>query len=197
MVRSPHAHARIRAINATQARAAKAVLAVLTGADLLSDGLKSIPHRPMLRGAPDITLRNRDGSEAVTTPHYPLPADKVRFAGEAVAMVVANSLAAAKAAAELVQVDYEPLAAVTRAVVSAENGAARVFQDDTPNVCIDADVGDAATTEAAFARAAHVVSLGTRVQRVTGVPMEPRAALGAYDTRTKRYTLYAGSGNVV
>jgi aerobic carbon-monoxide dehydrogenase large subunit len=196
MVRSPHAHARIRSIATAEARAADGVLAVLTGADLLADGLKPIPHRPLLRGPPDITLRNRDSNDATTTPHYPLPADKVRFVGEAVAMVVATSIGAAKAAAELVAVDYEPLDAVTRAMVSAKPGSPSVFKDGS-NVCVDADVGDAAATEAAFKRAAHVVSLDTQVQRVTGVPMEPRAAVGIYDARTGRYTLHAGSGNVV
>jgi carbon-monoxide dehydrogenase large subunit len=180
MVRSPHAHARIRAVATEKARAADGVLAVLTGTDLLADGLKPIPHRPMLRGAPDITLRNRDNSDATTTPHYPLPTDKVRFVGEPVAMVVATSLSAAKAGAELVAVDYEPLGAVTRAMVAAEVGAPSVFQDGS-NVCVDADVGDADATNAAFARAAHIVSLDTWVQRVTGVPMEPRAAVGVYD----------------
>ncbi|HZO44659.1 MAG TPA: xanthine dehydrogenase family protein molybdopterin-binding subunit [Xanthobacteraceae bacterium] len=196
MVRSPHAHARIRSIETTRARAIDGVLAMLTGADLLADGLEPIPHRPMLRGAPDITLRNRDDSEASTTPHYPLPADKVRFVGEAVAMVVATSIEAAKNGAEHVIVDYEPLAAVTQSMASAQNGAPSVFMGGT-NVCVDADVGDAAATEAAFGRAAHIVSLDTWVQRVTGVPMEPRAAVGAYDTRNGRYTLHAGSGNVV
>ena len=196
MVRSPHAHARIRSTATAEARAADGVLAVLTGADLLADGLKPIPHRPLLRGPPDITLRNRDSSDATTTPHYPLPADKVRFVGEAVAMVVATSLGAAKAGAERVSVDYEPLDAVTRAMASAKTGAPSVFKDGS-NICIDADVGDAAATEAAFKRAAHVVSLDTQVQRVTGVPMEPRAAVGVYDARGGRYTLHAGSGNVV
>ena len=196
MVRSPHAHARIRSIATDAARAADGVLAVLTGADLLTDGLKPIPHRPLLRGPPDLTLRNRDGSETVTTPYYPLPADKVRFVGEVVAMVVATSVAAAKTGAEQVAVDYEPLDAVTRAMASAEQGAPSVFKDGS-NICVDAELGDAAATEAAFKRAAHVVALDTQVQRVTGVPMEPRAAVGVYDARTGRYTLHAGSGNVV
>ena len=196
MVRSPHAHARIRSIATEEARAAEGVLAVLTAADFLADGLKPIPHRPVLRGAPDISLRNRDSSDAMTTPHYPLPADKVRFAGEAVAMVVATSIVAAKAGAELVSVDYEPLDPVTRSMASVEPGAPPVFKDGA-NVCIDADVGDAAATKAAFANAAHIVALDTQVQRVTGVPMEPRAAVGTYDARAGRYTLYAGSGNVV
>ncbi len=196
MVRSPHAHALIRAIATEEARAVPGVLAVLTGAELLADGLKPIPHRPVLRGAPDIALRNRDGSEATTTPHYPLPADKVRFVGEAVAIVVAVSVAAAKAAAELVSVDYEPLDPIVRSMAAAKRGAPPLFKDNS-NVCVDANVGDADATAAAFARAAHVVSLDTQVQRVTGVPMEPRAAVGVYDTRSGRYTLHAGSGNVV
>ena len=85
MVRSPHAHARIAGIDAAQARAAPGVLAVLTGADYLADGLKPIPHRPFSLSPPDIRLANRDGSEIFIAPHFPLPADKVRFAGEAVA----------------------------------------------------------------------------------------------------------------
>src|SRR5438128_2652357 len=145
MVRSPHAHARIRSIAVAEARAAEGVLAVLTGADLLADGLKPIPHRPVLRGAPDISLRNRDGSDAMTTPHYPLPADKIRFTGEAVAMVVATSISAAKAGAELVAVDYQPLDPVTRSMASATPGAPSVFKDGS-NVCVDADVGDGAAT---------------------------------------------------
>lgn len=196
MVRSPHAHARIRSIDTAQARAVEGVLAVFTGADLLADGLKPVPHRPVLRGKPDISLRNRDGSDPVTTPHYPLPADKVRFTGEAVAMVVATSIAAAKTGAERVVVDYEPLDAVTQPMAAAESNAPAVFNEG-PNVCVDADVGDAGATETAFKNAAHVVSLDTWVQRVTGAPMEPRAAVGSYDARSGRYTLYAGSGNVV
>src|SRR5262245_18897020 len=196
MVRSPHAHARIRSIATDEARAIHGVLAVLTGADLLADGLKPIPHRPLLRGPPDVTLRNRDGSEVVATPHYPLPADKVRFVGEVVAMVVATSIAAAKAGAERVIADYEPLDPVTRAMASAKPGAPPVFKDGS-NICVDAELGDAAATAAAFKNAAHVVALEPQVQRVTGVPMEPRAAVGVYDARTGRYTLHAGSGNVV
>lgn len=197
MLRSPHAHARILRIDAAQALAAPGVLAVLTGTDALRDGLKSIPHRPFSASPPDIRLSNRDGSEIFIAPHFPLPADKARFVGEAVAMVVAGSVQAAKDAAELVRVDYEPLPAVTGAAEAARAGAPRVWEERDSNVTIDADVGDPAATDAAFARAAHVVRLETRVQRVTGVPMEPRAAVGEYDAATRRYTLHAGSGGVV
>lgn len=197
MVRSPHAHARILRIDAEPALAARGVLAVLTGAQFLADGLKAIPHRPFSASPPDIGLANRDGSEIFVAPHFPLPADKARFVGEAVAVVVAESVQLAKDAAELVRVDYEPLASVTDAQAAARADAPRVWEERDSNVCIDADVGDSVATDAAFARAAHVVRLETRVQRVTGAPMEPRAAAASYDPGTKRYTLHAGSGGVV
>ena len=197
MVRSPHAHARIAGIDASEATAMPGVLAVLTGADYLKDGLKPIPHRPFSASPPDVSLQNRDGSAIFIAPHYPLPADKARFVGEAVAMVLAESLGAARDAAERVHVGYEPLPAVVRAADAAAPGAPLVWEERDSNVTVDADLGDAQAAEAAFARAAHVVRLSTWVQRVTGVPMEPRAALGVYDAPAKRYTLYAGSGGVV
>jgi aerobic carbon-monoxide dehydrogenase large subunit len=196
MVRSPHAHARIGAIDATAALALPGVRAVLTGADAQADGLRPIPHRPVI-GPPDIVLRNRDGSDNFVAPHGVLPHDKARFVGEAIAVVVADTLAAAKDAAEHVRVDYQPLPAVTDAVAAAATDAPRLWDEARSNVCIDAQVGDAAATAAAFARAAHVVKLTTWVQRVTGVPMEPRAAVGNYDAATGRYFLHAGSGGVV
>src|SRR5262245_14688145 len=197
MVRSSHAHARIAGIDASAALAVPGVLAVLTGADYLADGLKPIPHRPFSASPPDVSLSNRDGSAIFIAPHYPLPADRARFVGEAVAMVVAESLQLARDAAELVRVDYEPLAAAVLAADAAADGAPLLWDERGANVTIDADLGDREATDAAFASAAHVVRLSTRVQRVTGVPMEPRAALGVYDPATKRYTLYAGSGGVV
>jgi carbon-monoxide dehydrogenase large subunit len=197
MLRSPHAHARIAGIDSERALAAAGVLAVLTGADFLRDGLRAIPHRPFSASPPDIRLANRDRSEIFIAPHFPLPADKARFVGEAVAMVVAESVQLARDAAELVHVDYEPLPSVTSAEASARTGAPRLWEERESNVCIDADVGDPVAVDAAFARAAHVVRLETRVQRVTGVPMEPRAAVGSYDPGTGRYTLHAGSGGVV
>jgi len=197
MVRSPHAHARIAGIAAAEALAMPGVLAVLTGADFLEDGLKPIPHRPFSASPPDVSLQNRDGSAIFIAPHYPLPADKARFVGEAVAMVVAESLQLARDAAERVHVDYRPLAAVVPAAHAAASAAPLLWEERDSNVTIDADLGDARATDAAFAVAAHVVHLKTWIQRVTGVPLEPRAALGAYDAAAKRYTLYAGSGGVV
>jgi aerobic carbon-monoxide dehydrogenase large subunit len=196
MVRSPHAHACIRAIDAAAALALPGVIAVLTGADAIADGLRPIPHRPVI-GAPDIALGKRDASDKFLSPHRVLPHDKARFAGEAVAMVVAESIAVARDAAERVRVDFEPLPAVTDTLAAAAPDAPRLWDEARSNVCVDAEVGDAAATAAAFARAAHVVELKTWVQRVTGVPLEPRAAVGHYDAASGRTTLYAGSGGVV
>jgi len=196
MVRSPHAHARICGIDAAAAMAVPGAIAVFTGADAIKDGLKPIPHRPII-GPPDIALGKRDASDKFLSPHRVLPNDKARFAGEAVAMVVADSLTAAKDAAERVAVDFEPLPAVTDTSKAIAPGAPLVWDEARSNVCVDAEAGDAATTVRAFERAARIVTLQTWVQRVTGVPLEPRAAVGSHDPATGRTTLYAGSGGVV
>ena len=193
-VRSPHAHARIVAIDAAAARKVPGVLAVLAGADAAADGLRPIPHQPIPTNPHELRLRNRDGSEAAVTSHLPLPADRVRMVGEAVAMVIAGTPAAARDGAEAVAVVYEPRPVVVTAAAAVAPGAPRVWDDVDGNVCVDFDAGDAAATEAAFRRAAHVVRLETRVNRVAGVPLEPRAAVAAYDAASDRYTLHAGSG---
>src|SRR5262245_30697250 len=197
MVRSPHAHARIASITVDEALASPSVLAVLTGADALADGLKPIPHNPALPGPPDISPRLPPGRAPLTSPHMPLPADRARFVGEAVAVVVADSILTAKAAAERVRVDYEPLPAVTRVPAAIDGGAPQLWDHIPHNLCIDGELGDAEAAARAFASAAHVVQLKTWVHRVTGVPMEPRTAVASYDVATGRTTLYAGSGNVV
>ena len=195
-VRSPHAHALIRSIDVTAARAMPGVLAVLTGQDALADGLTRIPHLAAAGTPPDIVLTNRDGSPVPVAPHHVLASDRVRHVGAAVAFVIAETVAQAKDAAEKVVVDYEQLPAVIDATAAVAPDAPRLY-DDLPNIMIDAEVGDAKATDAAFARAAHITRLDTWVNRVTGVPMEPRAAVGVYDPATERYTLYAGSGGIV
>jgi aerobic carbon-monoxide dehydrogenase large subunit len=196
-VRSPHAHARIRAIDARAAKAAPGVLAVLTGAEFIADGLKPIPHNPGpgLFNPPDVAVRVR--KEPIATADYPMPADKVRFVGEAVAMVVATSIAAAKDASELVEVEYEILPAVVHAMDALKPGAPLLWDNAPGNLCVDVEVGDAAATDAAFKRAAHVVRFDTFIQRVTGVPMETRTSAGEYDAATGQYTLHAGTGSGV
>ncbi|MEA3025401.1 MAG: aerobic carbon-monoxide dehydrogenase large subunit, partial [Alphaproteobacteria bacterium] len=197
VLRSPYAHARIRSIDTAAARAMPGVLAVLTGADVVADGLKEVPHTPIPMKPPaDILLKNRDGSEHGYAPQQLLPTDRVRYVGQQVVMVVAESIAAARDAAEHVAVDYEPLEPVIVTAAAAEADAPRLYEH-TGNVCIDSDVGDAEATKAAFARATHVAKLDTWVHRVTGVPLDVRAAVGVYDPVMKKYTLHAGSGGVV
>jgi carbon-monoxide dehydrogenase large subunit len=196
-VRSPHAHARIGKIDTSAAHGMPGVLAVLTGDDVVADGLKPIPHTPIPMKPPaDIELKNRDGSAHGYAPHPLLPTDRVRYVGQQVAMVVAESLAIAKDAAEGVAIEYIALQPVTATAAAAQAGAPQLY-DDLKNVCIDADVGDIEATKAAFARAARVAKFDTWVQRVTGVPLDARAAIGVYDSAADKYTLHAGSGGVV
>ena len=197
MLRSAHAHARIRGITTALAQRAPGVLAVLTGQDMLADGLKPIPHAVWSGHPAEMPLPNTDGSAATAAPHYPMAVDQALHVGDIVAMIVATSIVAAKDAAELVSVDYHPLPSVSHALTAAESSAPQVRDDAPFNVCIDSTVGDAAATDAAFAGAAHAVTLTTWIQRVAGVPMEPRAAVGEFDPATGKYTLYAGAGGAV
>ena len=197
MLRSPHAHARIEAVDPSAALAVPGVISVLTGTDLLADGLGSIPHSPAPTSPPDIELVNRDGSARREVPQFPLSADRARFVGEAVAMIIAETPDCARDGLERVEVAYKPLPAVTEAETATMADAPILWEGVASNVCIDADVGDIAATERAFEKADHVVRLQSWIRRVTGVPMEPRAAVGVYDPKTERYTLYAGGGGVV
>jgi len=197
MVRSPHAHAVIRSIDVGDARAVPGVLAVLTGADFIADRLNPIPNKTFSLHPAEMPLVNSDGTPAFNVPDYPLPADKARFVGEAIVMVIAESIAAAKDGAERVVIDYEPLGCVTFTVDAADPGAPRVRDENSSNICIDAQVGDAEPTAAAFLQAAHIAKIKTWIPRVAGSPMEPRAALGDYDPTTNRYTIYTCSGSTL
>ena len=196
-VRSPHPHARIRAIDPAAALALPGVLAVLTGRDAAADGLADIPHRPVPTNPNEYPLAGPENAPIFIAPYPPLPTDRARFAGEAVAMVIAETAALAADASERVRVDWEPLPAVTATRDAVGRGAPRLWDSLGGNVCVDSVAGDARAAEAAFAAAAHVVRLDTWVPRITGVPMEPRAALGVHDAATGRSTLYAGSGGSV
>jgi carbon-monoxide dehydrogenase large subunit len=178
VLRSPHSHARIVSIDTAQAVKMPGVLLILTGADVVADGLKPIPHIPTAQSPPDIALYNLDGSDLLIERPMILATETVRHVGEAVAFVVAETVAQAKDAAEAIEVVYEPLKPIS-------------------DIAVDARVGNPPATRAGFAEAEHVVRLETHIQRVTGVPMEPRSALGAYDPGSGRYTLYAGGGAVV
>ncbi len=130
------------------------MVAVLTGADFMADGMKPIPHNPSLVGPPDVVLRLRPGFDTFISTDYPMPADKVRFVGEVVALVLAETIEQAKDGADLVEVDYEPLPAVSRASDAVKAGAPKVWDEAASNLCVDVEVGDAAATAAAFKTAA-------------------------------------------
>jgi carbon-monoxide dehydrogenase large subunit len=197
MVRSPHPHARIIAIDAGAAKSMPGVLGVFTGADCAADGLAPIPHDPVPKTKYDMKLTGPGGGAVLAGPHVLLPVDRVRHVGEAVAMVVAATKAQALDAAEAVSVDYQELPFVLHSEDAMAAGAPALWDGAPNNICVDSSFGDAAATDRAFARAAHVVRRKFHISRVTGVPLEPRAALGAYDAATGRYTLHAGSGGAV
>ncbi|MEE8145278.1 MAG: xanthine dehydrogenase family protein molybdopterin-binding subunit [Kiloniellales bacterium] len=193
VVRSPHAHAALGAIDRSAALAMPGVLAVLTGAEVAADGLRPIPS---LVREPSTEFRNRDGSRMPDVSFPLLAAGKVRFVGEPVALVVAETAAQALDGAEAVAVDYQPLAAVTGAVEALAEGAP-LLRDEAPgNRIFDWQTGDAEAVEAAFAVAAHVTRLDLVNNRLVTSYLEPRTAIGAYDEDTGRYTLIAGSQSV-
>ncbi len=197
IVRSPHPHARIVSLNYEKARAMSGVLGTFSGADCLADGLKPVPHDPVPKTKFDMRLTAPGSGPVFSGPHMLLPADKARHAGEPVAMVVAETLAQALDAAEAVEVAYEPLPFVLHSEDAMAPGAPLVWDETPDNILVDSHFGDAVATDKAFAAADHVVAMDFHVGRVTGVPLEPRAALAEYDVETGRYTLHAGSGGAV
>jgi carbon-monoxide dehydrogenase large subunit len=197
VLRSPHPHARMLGADLARTKASPGVLGAFTGADCLGDGLAAIPHDPLPKTKYDMKLEARDGGPIFVGPHLLLPADKVRHVGEAVAMVVAETVAQALDAAEKAEISYQELPGVYHCEDAMRAGAPVVWDEVPDNIAVDTFFGDRQATEAAFAGADHVVAMDFHVDRVTGVPLEPRAALGQYDARTDRYTLYAGSGGAV
>ncbi len=197
VVRSPYPHARIVRVEVGRAAAMAGVLGVLTGKDCLADGLRPIPHSPVPSTRYDMKLTGPDGGAIFIGPQMMLPADKVRHVGEAMAMVVAETAAQAQDAAEAVIVEYDELPWVAQIKDALRPGAPAVWDEVRDNVLVDTAFGDAPATERAFAAADHVVEMEFHIGRVTGVPIEPRAALGHWDAETGRYTLWAGSGGAV
>jgi aerobic carbon-monoxide dehydrogenase large subunit len=181
IVRSNYAHGIIRGIDTAAAKALPGVLGVWTGADLASAN-----YGPYTCGLP---LKSRDGSPLLQTNRTPLMTDKVRYVGDPVAFVVAETLAQARDAAEAVMLDIDPLPAVTSAEEAAKPGAPQLYDHIPNNVALDYHYGDAAKVDAAFAGAAHVTRLDIVNTRVAVVAMEPRAALASYDKASERYTI--------
>ena len=193
-VRSPHAHARVGRIDTTAARATPGVTAVLTGADAAADGVKPVAHSPLSANPYEDIIHKED--ILFVAPHPAMPADRVRFVGEIVAMVIADTPVAARDGAERVVVEWTALPAVTMSLAAAADNAPVLYDDVTSNVCVEAKGGDTAQTDHAFSRATHVVRLQTWVHRITGVPMEPRAALAAWDPASRRFTIHVQAGGL-
>src|ERR1700760_3442982 len=181
IVRSSHAHGIIKGIDPSAAKGMPGVLGVWTGADLVSANFN-----PFVCGMP---LKSRDGSALLQTNRMPLSTDKVRYVGDAVAFVVAETVAQARDAAEAVVIDIEPLPAVTNAAEAAKPGAPQLYDHIPNNVALDFHFGDTAKIDAAFASAAHVTKLDIVNNRIAVVAMEPRVGLGHYDKATDRFTL--------
>jgi carbon-monoxide dehydrogenase large subunit len=181
MVRSHHAHGIIRGIGTTAARAMPGVLGIWTGADLAGAN-----YKPFVCGLP---LKSRDGSPLLQTNRMPLATDKVRFVGDPIAFVVAETIAQARDAAEAVEFDIEELPAVTDAAEAARPGAPQLYDHIPNNVALDFHFGDTAKIDAAFAGAAHVTRLDIVNTRIAVVAMEPRVALAKFDKASERYTI--------
>jgi carbon-monoxide dehydrogenase large subunit len=185
MLRSPHAHARIAAIDAAAVLSAPGVLAVFTGEDLARDGIGPIPCLS--------AVTNRDGSPSVLPPHPAIARGRVRHVGDTVAMVVAESAAAARDAAELIAVDYEPLPASVDTARALDSGQPQVWDEAAGNLCFDWEVGDRAAVERAMAGARHRIVLELVNNRVIVNSMEPRGAIGEYDPGEDSYTLWSST----
>src|SRR3954453_16284644 len=182
MVRSPHAHGIIRGSDTEAAKAMPGVLAVYVGEDLKSYG----PHKCAL------DFKNRDGSPMKRPVRKSLASDKVRFVGDPVACVIADTALHAKDAAEAVELDIEPLPAVTRASEAAKPGAPQLYDDAPGNVALDYLYGDPTKVAEAFSKAAHVAKLELVNSRVVVSAMEPRAAIASFDKASGRYTMNIG-----
>src|SRR5262245_6055904 len=187
VVRAQAAHANIRRIDPTAARAMPGVLLVLTGDDVKADGLGDVPCQ--------IPLNNRDGSPRFDTPRPVLAIGKMRHVGQPVALVVAETLAQAQEAAAAIAIDYENLPAVTDVRAALQKGAPQLFDGIPGNLVFDwdNDTSDFAATDAAFAKAAHVTTLEMVNNRVVANSMEPRNAIGDWDAASGRPVLYTGT----
>jgi carbon-monoxide dehydrogenase large subunit len=188
MVRSHHAHGVIRHIDTAEARAMPGVFAVYTAADLAAGGIGPLPARQV--------MKNRDGTSMLMPTRTALATDKVRYVGEALAAVIAESVAAAKDAAEAVSVDIESLPATTEPGRAAAPEASLLYDDVPGNVGLDFHYGDTDKVAAAFAGAAHVTRLDLRSNRIVVNAMEPRSAIAQYDRDQQHWTLHVGCQGV-
>ncbi|UFN51083.1 xanthine dehydrogenase family protein molybdopterin-binding subunit [Roseomonas sp. OT10] len=187
ILRSPHPHARLGAIDTAAARAAPGVLGVFTGADMQAAGVGGLPC--------GWQIHNKDGSPMAEPPHPVLAVGKVRHVGDPVAVVVAETRAQARDAAEMIAVDYDPLPAVATLEGAFAPGAPLVHDEVAGNLCYDWHLGDKGITDAAFADAAKIVTFETTNNRLVPNAIEPRSAIGDYDPTTGEHTLFTTSQN--
>ncbi len=185
-VRAENAHAKLNAVNVEAARKAPGVVAVFTGKDMEADGVGSLPC--------GWVVTDKNGSPHKAPPHWPLARDKVRYVGDHIAVVIAESIMQARDAAELVEVDVEALDANANPAKALE-GAPAVHDDAADNLCYDWELGDKAAVDEAFAKAHHVSKMELKNNRLIPNAIEPRAAIGEYDPGTDEYTLYSTSQN--
>ena len=186
-VRSPHAHAQIQGIDVEAAQAMPGVIGVLTGRELKADGIGNLICGWM--------IHSKDGSPMKMGAWSPLAVDRVRYVGDAVAVVVAETRAQARDAAEAVEVAYEELEAVTTAEEALKKGAPQLHPEAEGNLIFDWEIGDAKATAAAIANAAHVTRMRIINNRLVPIAMEPRAALGHYNKAEDHYTCWTTSQN--
>lgn len=187
MVRSPVAHGQINKVSTDAALELPGVVAVLTGADMAADGIGGLPC--------GWGVKNKDGSPMAEPGHPPLAFERVRYVGDQVAVVLAESRAVARDASELVDVDIKELPAVADLEAASADGAALVWDEAAGNICFDWEIGDAAATDEAFTRATKVASIDVVNNRLIANAMEPRAAIGDFDSGKDDYTLYTTSQN--
>lgn len=186
ILRSPHAHATLKSVDTSKAEAAEGVIAVLTGADMAADGVGGLPC--------GWQIHNKDGSPMLEPGHPPLAVDKVRYVGDQVAIVIAETRDAARDGAELIEVDYGVLDAVIDMDGALAGGT--LVHDDVPNNrCFDWEIGEKDVVDEAFTKADHVVSIDLVNNRLIPNAMEPRAAISDFDRSTGQYTLYTTTQN--
>ncbi|MEE8334170.1 MAG: xanthine dehydrogenase family protein molybdopterin-binding subunit [Alphaproteobacteria bacterium] len=197
ILRAPHAPAAIESIDVSPATALPGVIAVLTGADWQADNMNPMIHNAVPTGDGALGMTAADWSKVYLGLHYPLAAGEVRYVGDAVAMVIAETQSQARDAAEQVIVDYRALPSVTDTAEATDPSSPVVWDKAGANVCLDTVMGDVAATDAAFATAAHVVKRRYHIPRNSGVPLENRTVIGSWDEATGTYTVFGGAGGVV
>ena len=184
---STHAHADIKAIDTAAAEAAPGVVAVLTGQDYAGDGMGAVP--------PEMMPEDMGGPKGYRTAHMPLAVDRVRFVGERVVVVIAQTEAQAHDAADLVSIDYSELPVVVQSVDAVADGAPQIYEEAANNTSFTLRMGDAEATEQAISNAHHVARVSLHNNRLNAMTMEPRGCIGDYDRGTDRVTLYSSTQN--